>query len=597
MTRKSPALTSLQSVVWPSADLDTPDRLHLRRRGPCPARHHAQPGAFATDTGLRFDTYFNLFNLGKWQKNCSLGDLGLSLTGSGQARVRVFLCRPKQTDQLISTQDITLSETATTRLDLTAHLSATDQAILYFDVLGQSDGWISDAHWDSYTPPHTSPTLALVITTFKREEAVANTVTRFEAFRDTSPLGQNMHLFVVDNGGTAPVESSAAVTVTRNRNHGGAGGFARGLMQAQEAAYSHCLFMDDDAATSMQAIARTYTFLSYATDPQTAVAGAMISSHETWALWENGATFNGACRSQYGGADLRQRKELYKMEFGSAACTPANFYGGWWFFAFPIAHTRHLPFPFFVRGDDVSFALAHDFNIQTLPGVVSLQESFVEKDSPLTWYLDLRSHLAHHLSLRHMSIGRLRTVKIALWFWLRALVPAHYETISALNLAVEDVLAGPDHFAAQGDLSERRSQLNALRQTEAWTHRAELPTERRRVDPNRFLPRLLMKVSLNGHFLPFFTWLGNHVTITAHRRWNPRALWGAAQVTYFNPATGHSYTVRHDKRRALRESARLLRLCLQLLRRYGPLQTQWQQAYPRLTAASYWRKALGLSEN
>ena len=50
------------------------------------------------------------------------------------------------------------------------------------------------------------------------------------------------------------------------------------------------------------------------------------------------------------------------MEFATTGPAPDNFYGGWWYFAFPVDQVKHQPFPFFVRGDDVSFSLVHDFN-------------------------------------------------------------------------------------------------------------------------------------------------------------------------------------------------------------------------------------------
>src|SRR5690606_19121749 len=150
----------------------------------------------------------------------------------------------------------------------------------------------------------------------------------------------------------------------------------------------------------------------------------------------------------------------------STGPAPAGFYGGWWFFAFPLHDLRHLPFPFFVRGDDVSFSLANDLRIVTLPGVASVQESFTDKDSPLTWYLDLRSHLAHHLSLPQMERSWKSLYKIVVWFYLRTVLRFHYDSLSAINLAVEDVLKGPSFFTQNADMAGRRKDLKDLTQVE-----------------------------------------------------------------------------------------------------------------------------------
>ena len=190
---------------------------------------------------------------------------------------------------------------------------------------------------------------------------------------------------------------------------GGAGGFARGLMEATKAGFSHCLFMDDDASFHMENIARTYMFLAFSKDRRNAVAGAMINNTHKWAMWENGAWFDGSCRPISCGDDLREPKEVIKMELASSQQRPATLYGGWWFFAFAIDQVKHHPFPFFVRGDDISFSLMNDFNIHTLNGVVSFQDDFSEKESAQTLYLDLRNHIIQHLVTPELERSALGT--------------------------------------------------------------------------------------------------------------------------------------------------------------------------------------------
>ncbi|MEM8654707.1 MAG: glycosyltransferase [Pseudomonadota bacterium] len=547
---------------------------------------------FMQGAHLQFDTYFNLFNIGKWVTHCDLGSVGLQLAGHGTVELTVFLASPNQSWNRLINEIVHLTPDRAQRFDIDMPFPAHSQGILFFELRGLSDGALTWSAWDTKQPPRRQPDLTLSVTTFRREAAVTTTVARFRRFATRSPLGQHLHMLVVDNGRSADIDSDAHVTVIENENLGGAGGFARGLLAARERGASHCLFMDDDAATPMEAIERTWMFLAYARDDSTAVAGAMISTRHAWAIWENGALFDRACQPLYGGTDLRNPGQVFEMEYASTPPQPDNFYGGWWYFAFPVDKVKHMPFPFFVRGDDVSFSLVHDFNIVTLPGVVSFQESFTEKDSPLTWYLDLRSHLAHHLSLPSMDIGRWATARIAMWFAARALIPAHYDTLAVVNLAIEDVLRGPAFFAEHADMAVRRNQIGHMRQAEVWTDMSRTPQERRWIDPHNRILRLLMKVTLNGHLLPFFRRFGNHVTLPAEMRWNPRKIWGAAQITYRNDTSGQAYTVTHSKRRAFREGTRTARLLWRLMRNYDRLKADWQRAYPELTGASFWHKAL-----
>ena len=85
---------------------------------------------------------------------------------------------------------------------------------------------------------------------------------------------------------------------------------------------------------------------------------------------------------------------------------PRPDYGAWWFFAFPIAAVRRFAFPFFVRGDDVSFGLDNGFDIVTLNGIACFGEEFSAKHGPLTAYLDARYHLVLALLARRGTAAR-----------------------------------------------------------------------------------------------------------------------------------------------------------------------------------------------
>lgn len=348
--------------------------------------------------------------------------------------------------------------------------------------------------------------------------------------------------------------------------------------------------MDDDALIHMGALERTWTFLAYADDPKTAVAGGLTMARDRWAMWESGAIFQQRCKPQWLGTDLRHFGQVLHMEQESTRPKPHNFYGGWWFFAFPVPHATYRPFPFFVRGDDVSFSIANDFDIVTLPGVVCFQDTdFSDKESLQTLYLDLRSHLVHHLALPNMYIGRKATLQIPAWFFLRSMMQCHYETLEALNLAVEDVLQGPDFFAANADMAGRRATLGQIRNTEAWRPLQDAPPpSRRRFDPrhSRFW-RMVMKYSLNGHLLPFFGLWGNHVTLHSGQRGQLHEVWGAARVTYISGDGQQAFTVRHSKRAAWRHGLRMLHNGWRLSRSYPALNQTWRAGYERLASAAF----------
>ncbi|MEN8659752.1 MAG: hypothetical protein ABF313_17090, partial [Marivita sp.] len=321
---------------------------------------------------------------------------------------------------------------------------------------------------------------------------------------------------------------------------------------------------------------------------------ALANAAHRWAVWENGAVFNKRCRPLYNGTDLRKLPQVFRMEIETTKARPKGFYGGWWFFAFPLELTDHMPFPFFVRGDDISFSLVHDFNIVTLPGVISFQDvDFADKQSAQTLYLDLRSHLAHHLALPDMEIGRIETLKLALSFFAKALASSHYGTARALNLAFEDTMQGPDFFAKNADMSERRAMIKGIMQDETWQdYLGEPPAPRMRLSPhNKFLRRFI-QLSLNGALLPFFGRFGNRVVVDADGRDHISNSWATAEMFVYDAANKKAYQVHHSKRAFFSVSLRLLRNCAVFMLRYPKIRAAWRSGYNDLTKGDFWTRRL-----
>ncbi|WP_281968897.1 glycosyltransferase [Roseovarius nanhaiticus] len=588
----------LQSLIWPDPDLCTERDLYMRLDGAAALSMNAQEIRFAPGGGANFNTYANLFNSGKWAKYCDLDQLSLHLEGGGTFELVVFSAHPDHSYIRLINEVITLEAGITQLFDVTPGAGFENRGALYFQLRALSDGVLRRADWHTNRAPRRTPNLMLSITTFKREEAVRRTVARFERFMSETPLKAHLHLAVVDNGKSAKIVSSPNVTLIPNENLGGAGGFARGLIEAQNRGATHCLFMDDDAANHPGAIERTWMFLAHATDDRLAISGALANAQHRWQMWENGAVFDRLCHPQFQGRDLRCAEDVLDMEFASTGEKPDNFYGGWWFFAFPLAHVDHMPFPFFVRGDDVSFSLMNDFQIVNLPGVISFQdEDFSSKESPQTLYLDLRGHLAHHLVAPGLDIGRTGVLRILGWFFIRSFLSCHYETLAALNLSVRDAISGPEFFAENADLAGRRADIKANMQNEVWHDlTTDPPAEKRRFDPDRRRDRALMKLTLNGHLFPFFGRVGNHVTLPSALRGHRRPLWGAARITYVSPDRSRAYTVRHDKRRAWREMTRALWAIFVMWRDYPQIKARWRQGYDTLTQGPFWTEILQIDK-
>lgn len=590
-----PALHLLQGMLWPEPGISSEPTLYVRLSGPAglgASRRRIQVGAGAE---LGFDTAFNLFNLGKWQHGAGLSDLSLSLRGQGEFALVVRQHAPRRSDETILSEIVTLTEGQPLIVDLTGHIQHALGGVLTFALTSFGTGHLDDIAWLTRQAPRRQPQIALSITTFRREEAVQASVRRFRDYVATSPLAAHLHLQVVDNGQSAGIEPCAHVTPIPNENLGGAGGFARGLIEAEARGATHVLFMDDDASVHMDALQRTWAWLAHASDDNAAVAGALTNAQFKHLIWENGARFHIQCRPESMGTDLRDFDEAAAMEFASTGGKPGNYYGGWWYFAFPIAATRFRPFPYFVRGDDVGFSLANDFSITTLPGVVSFQDAnFADKESLNTLYLDLRSHMANHIAIPGVEIPRTTLASIPLRFFGRSLLQCHYETMEALNLSFEDVMRGPDFFEENADMAARRADLARIRDVETFRPLAgPPPADHIRWNPANPVVRLVMKLTLNGHLIPFWRRIGNRRVLPAGRRGEIRQTWAAAQVTYLD-GKGNAFTVHHSKRKAARQLWRMTRNMWHLWRHHDAIRADWREGYLRLASDAFWRRRLGL---
>lgn len=589
--------STLQSLIWPTPEICAEQALYARLSG---ARQHQASLDFNRGDSAGFDTYFNLLNLGKWRLHCGLETLYLGLSGEGVFMLEVFLVTTNMPEERLLKTEVTLTDQRLTNLEIPIPDDPPAETLVYFRLTALTKATVTRSDWQTPQAALRIPELVLSITTFQREAVIISTVSRFESYIKTSPYRGRIRLIVVDNGQTANLQSTADTRIIPNANLGGAGGFARGLLEARDSGASHCLFMDDDAHAHMGSIERTYQMLAYATDPATAIAGALADADDCGRLWENAALFDGTCHGLHRGVDLRNAAAVTEMELGGTRSpspeNPQYIYGGWWFFAFAVDQVKHLPFPFFVRGDDVSFSLAHDFNILTLNGVVSFQDSnFTDKESPLTLYLDLRSHLVHQLSLPVLDHGRWQVARIALWFLLRALIRHHYDSAAALNLALTDVLRGPEFFADNADLATRRAEIADLTKMEVWKPLETLPPERMRLNPKNPLTRLMMILTINGHLLPFFSHFGNHITLRGSARKQLGSLWCAARITHLDTSTNTVYTVTHSKRSTLREALKMLRHVTLLVWRYKRLKSDWQDGYEQLTTNErFWAEKLGI---
>nr|WP_011116733.1 glycosyltransferase [Ruegeria sp. PR1b]AAN05127.1 RB106 [Ruegeria sp. PR1b] len=594
-------MITLQSFLTPDPEICSEQALYAHLKGAAVYSQSRQSYMMERGGEVRLDTYVNLFSLDTWARGCQLDGLCAEIYGQGRLGVRVYHMREGRSTERVFSDVLTLTPEQPAQLDLDHLADGNSDGLLYLRLVAMADGTeVSGGRFATRSLPadRPLPRLTISITTFARETEVQRTVERLETFLAEHAYRDQIRVQVVDNGAEAgcpaQIESRGAITAYDNPNLGGAGGFARGLLEAEEAGASHCLFMDDDASFHMENIARTYIFLALAHDPATAVAGAMITNTHKWRMWESGAWFDGSCRPLFNGVDLREPEEVIEMALQAPHIHRPTLYGGWWFFAFPIkAVTRH-PFPFFVRGDDINFSLANEFNIRTLNGVVSFQDDFTEKESAQTLYLDLRNHLVQHLTIPELKRSALGTAKVAIYFTLRSLLRYHYSTAAVQLMAWQDVMKGPQFFEENIDMSERRATIKEMSADEAWQPIAQVDLSEHRKGVATWSHRARHYwglFTLNGHILPCGG--ASKLVVDINRRALVIRAFGAARVSYINTNRDKAYTVARDRRRFFTLMWQMAKLTWQFRRDFDSLQNSYGAGYESRTTKGFWQRILG----
>ncbi|MBR9843109.1 MAG: hypothetical protein GYB25_08110, partial [Rhodobacteraceae bacterium] len=215
-------------MIWPERGICTEHNLYFRLQRPAGFSDESRTIQFASGGGIETNTWFNLFNIGKWRRHCDLRSLYLSLVGTGEHAISVFQAYPNRSWERILTKIVTLSKETPLRLDLGHSFDSDDhEGILFFELQSLSGGELLQADWQTQDNPRRVPELALSITTFKREAEVARTAARFNDYIAQSPHRDHIRMIVVDNGHSVDIADTSQITVIPNENLGGAGGFAR----------------------------------------------------------------------------------------------------------------------------------------------------------------------------------------------------------------------------------------------------------------------------------------------------------------------------------------------------------------------------------
>jgi len=449
----------LQRLTLPKPETAEP-LLYARLVGE--SRVVADGVVLASGAQVSFDTSFGVFAAGRWRRVSTVNQLSVEVRASGIGVVEVVAVTGAR-EEVVAHASLPRGEGAPTSVVLPLEPLQQSKHGTYF-VRVRADGGevcMTGGQWITSDAPAHDVRLSLSITTFNRQEYVRKTVHNvLQLESELAALTGRLRVFVVDNAQNVTFDAApnAPLQVVPNGNLGGAGGFARGLMELRKQGWAtHVLFMDDDITLEPEALVRTMALFAFARDPKLCVHGAMLSEERPWLQFEAGSEYS--FRSIYPLQALGREDDLRTRELAITDAPEIPFdYTAWWYTAFPINITKDNPLPVFVRGDDVGFGLMHTGKHSiTLNGVIVWHADFGLKNNPSSLYYESRNlalvdtlvfdkHHWWNLAYRFASFG------------FRNLFSMRYASTEYMLKGLNAFLAGPevwmkiDHAALHDEL-------------------------------------------------------------------------------------------------------------------------------------------------
>lgn len=337
-----------------------------------------------------FTTYLNALSVAKWVAYTAIDQVKLHIEVAGDGCVIAtrslfrtesgnFASEVPQAYELAASQEFESH-------DITMPLACT---VAGFSVMTEGDVEIRNAYYyTEVAAERVQPTsIALCTTTFRKEDYIVPNIERIRegVLGCGDAIAHNFKMFVVDNGRTLDAEalSGDGVQIIPNPNVGGSGGFARGMIAAQDdpAVFTHVVLMDDDVRMLTESFKRLYALLSLRTEEyrNACVNGAMLQLENPVMQFEDVSYVRriGGYQKIKHCMAMDDQENLVENELIDVEVPGA--YGAWWFSCIPmeLVEREGLPLPFFIRCDDVEYGVRCQTKYMTMNGICVWHEQFV----------------------------------------------------------------------------------------------------------------------------------------------------------------------------------------------------------------------------
>ena len=597
-----------------------------------PWRRSDSDGAWLLDGQGTFDfnTYFNAISAKKWYEYTVAKDFFLHLEVRGSAARIIETAAGAFTWYSEEVAEVQLACDASDdwqTIDLPLVVREMDACVSFKLV---TDGPVEVRNGYFYTEIDESQLrnveLALCTTTFKKEAYIERNIgiVKEQVIGSGDLISKHFHMHVVDNGRTLDAASleGEGVTIHPNPNAGGAGGFARGMIEAmeQEPRATHVLLMDDDVLVSSESIIRTFNLLSLVNDDyaDAFVSGAMMNLDEPNIRWEDMGFvgFDGAFHPL---KPVSRMDVLHDMVANETFDIPdhlpkcedqSQHYAAWWYCVIPMTQIDRngLPLPIFVRGDDAEYSLRCKPSFMTMNGICVWHVSF---------HMRYSAAQERYQMVRNTLIDRFTTGFAPMADFVgsfedmvtKELQKFNYDNAELAIKGFEDFLRGPEWImqpvAEQAFMDANRSAEKLIPFDELFAQARELGVDLTqetdwKIYRDRPLERgdqRLVNLTFNGQRFPDSYVEKDKVVVIDNVGWAyPVGKFQHAEYIISIDLQNQRGIIRHIDRERFRQVKDHFR---QVMRDYNDRKDELEQAYSaareEMTSVSFWKKYLGIA--
>lgn len=560
---------------------------------------------------IDFATYFNGFSYAKWKKYTNLGTLRLYLTISGKFDIELVGYgyhgfQPERHSYTIHSYDLQDKTT------ICIEYPECQEHLVTFEIHPYTDCKMYEGHFTGeYEEKDVRPVeLALATTTCFKEEYITHNMEllKREILESDEEISKHFYVHVVDNGRSLEPEkyNCERMTVHPNKNVGGSGGFARGMIEAlhQEPRATHVLLMDDDVIVLPESLKKTYTLLTLLKPEYHGqfIAGSMLAMEDPCVMHEDLGTIrdNGEVCPVHRDLNITGLVNVLKMEEKRPPIK--NEFGAWWYCCMPVEAIKEngLPLPIFIRSDDLEYGLRCHPGFITMNGICLWHMGFTSKFNPA---IDIYQVYRNMLVIQSTS-GVCEGVDFIQWIkniYRTMIQEFNYGAVELVLRALEDYMKGPEFLMedrGEAILKENRKLLENMVPIEEFNderfkditiHLDEVYRSR----PRGFIECCVNRITCNGHRFWPEKWLNEQpVTIGYDWSYQPDKQLHRKYLLAVNPMQ-QTVGVRTLDKEKFRELQKRYRKDLREYKRNKDrLAKEYSETYKTFTSEEFWKNYL-----